>query len=224
MLVVVGELLPLALGVAVSPLAIMIVIVLLSVPGGRPRAALFVAGWLAGLLVLGGVVLAFVEVASDAEPAPARFGGLLKLALGVLLVAIAVREWRGRPRPGDAAALPGWMTSLGGMPPVRVLGLGISFAAIKPKNLVLGAAAAAAIAEAALTPGLSIALLLMFALLASASVAAPLLVAVGAGPDADAMLERWKAWLEANNAVLVAGVLLVLGSVLVGQGIAALGC
>lgn len=223
MLVVVGELLPLALGVAVSPLAIMIVIVMLGAPGGRPRAALFVAGWLAGLLVVGGIVLAFVEVATDAEPAPARFGGLLKLGLGALLVAVAIREWRGRPRPGEVTPLPGWMTSLERLPPVRVLGIGFSFAAVKPKNLVLGAAAAAAIAEAALTPGLSTALLLMFALLASASVAAPLLVATAAGPEADAMLARWKAWLGTNNAVLVAGVLLVLGSVLVGQGIAALG-
>lgn len=222
MLVVAGELLPLALGVAVSPLAVMIVIVMLTAPGGRPRAALFVAGWLVGLLVVGGVVLAFVEVASDAQPAPARFGGLLKLALGLLLVAVAVREWRGRPGPGEEATLPGWMASLERMPPVRVLGIGFSFAAVKPKNLVLAAAAAAAIAEAALAPTLSIALLLMFALLATASVAAPVLVALAAGPDADAMLERWKAWLGANNAVLVAGVLLVLGSVLVGQGIAAL--
>lgn len=223
MLVVVGELLPLALGVAVSPLAVMIVIVMLSAPGGRPRAALFVAGWLTGLLVVGGVTLALVEVATEGEQAPARFAGLLKLGLGALLVAVAVREWRRRPRPGDATPLPGWMASLERLPPLRVLGLGFSFAAIKPKNLVLAAAAAAVIAEAVLPPGTSIGLLLVFALLASASVAAPLLVAAAAGPDADAMLDRWKAWLGANNAVLVAGVLLVLGSVLVGQGIAALG-
>jgi threonine/homoserine/homoserine lactone efflux protein len=217
------ELLPLALGIAASPLAVMVVIVMLVAPGGRLAAAVYVLGWLGGLLVVGGLTLAFVDVTTGASPDDTGWvGPVIRLGLGVVLLLLALREWRGRPRPGDVPALPAWMASLEGARPRRAFVLGVTLASVKPKNLVLAAAAGAAIAGAELPVGQSVAVLVLFAVVASVSVAAPLLAVLAVGPRAGAMLAGWRAWLEANNAVLVAVVLLVLGAVLLVQGIAAL--
>jgi hypothetical protein len=220
---VIGELLAMALGVMVSPLAVMVVIVLLTGPGGRGRAVAYVGGWVAGLLLLGGLVLVLVDVATDAEAGdPGALPGFIKLALGAVLLALAARKWRGRPRDGEPASLPAWMSSLETVAPARAFVLGATLAALKPKNVALTAGAATSIAEAGLAPGTSLALLLVYALVASLSVAAPLGVTLAMGSRAAATLAAWKAWLEAHNSVLVALVLVVFGVILAGQGVAAL--
>jgi threonine/homoserine/homoserine lactone efflux protein len=220
---VIVELLLLALGVMASPLAVMVVIVLLAGPGGRARAVAYVAGWAAGLLVVGGIVLVVVDAAAGAEPGdPGALGGVIKLVLGGVLLVLAARKWLGRPRAGERASLPGWMSSLETVAPGRALVLGATLAAVKPKNVALTVGAATTIADAGLGAGTSLALLVLYALLASLSVAAPLGVTLAMGPRAAATLEGWKAWLEANNRVLVGLVLLAFGVILAGQGIAAL--
>lgn len=220
---VIVELVLLALGVMASPIAVMVVIVLLAGPGGLARAAAYVGGWVGGLLVIGGLVLALVDAATDAETGnPGVLAGVIKLALGIVLLVLAVRKWQGRPRDGETASLPGWMSTLETAAPGRAFLLGATLAAVKPKNVALTAAAATSIAGAALGAGASAALLALYALIASLSVAAPLVVALAMGPRAAGMLDCWKTWLEANNSVLVGLVLLVFGSVLVAQGIATL--
>jgi hypothetical protein len=219
----IGELLALALGVMVSPIAVMVVIVLLAGAGGRGRAVLYVVGWVAGLLLVGGLVLVLVDAATDsASGDPGRPAGVIKLVLGGVLLALAARTWLGRPRAGEAAPLPGWMSSLETVAPARALVLGATFASVKPKNVALTVGAATSIAEAGLAPGPSLAMLIAYVLVASLSVAAPLLVAVAMGTRAAGVLEGWKGWLGANNSALVALVLLVLGAILAVQGVAAL--
>jgi hypothetical protein len=53
----IGDVLGLAAGVAVSPLPIVAMILMLATPHGRANGSLFGVGWLAGLTILGTVVL-----------------------------------------------------------------------------------------------------------------------------------------------------------------------
>jgi hypothetical protein len=64
--------------------------------------------------------------------------------------------------------------------------------------------------------------LIVFILVASLSVAIPVLYYLAAGEGARKTLDGWKAWLLANNATVMAVLLVVLGFVLIGQGISAL--
>jgi hypothetical protein len=79
--------------VAVSPVAIVVIILLLTTPLGRANGTLFAIGWLAGLAILGAVIL-LVANPADASSAgtPAAWVGWLKLLLGVLILAAAVRH------------------------------------------------------------------------------------------------------------------------------------
>ena len=52
----IGEILPLAIGIAISPLPIIAVILMLTTPKARTNGPAFLAGWLLGLVVVAGVV------------------------------------------------------------------------------------------------------------------------------------------------------------------------
>src|SRR5215217_7982839 len=97
----VGQVLSFGVGVALSPVPIIAVVLMLATPRGRVNGLAFLAGWVVGLAVVGTAVLLIANggYASEAG-APADWVSILKLVLGVLLLGLSVRQWRGRPR-GD---------------------------------------------------------------------------------------------------------------------------
>jgi hypothetical protein len=95
--------LPLGLGGAVSPVLLTEQTLLLAGPGGRRAGVHFTAGVVLTLLLVVGAVLLFgAAVSLPSEP---RLDASLDLALGVVLIALAVlvNLWRRRrsPRAGD---------------------------------------------------------------------------------------------------------------------------
>jgi hypothetical protein len=58
--------------------------------------------------------------AADDGGQPATWASLLKLVLGVLLVLLAVRQWRARPAGSDDAPTPRWMGAIDGFGPVKL--------------------------------------------------------------------------------------------------------
>ena len=70
--------------------------------------------------------------------------------------------------------------------------------------------------------GQSAVALAVFVVIASASVAAPVLYYLIAGESAAETLNGWKAWLLANNTPVVFILFLVLGAKLVGNGLGGL--
>jgi threonine/homoserine/homoserine lactone efflux protein len=142
----IGDILGLAAGVAVSPLPIVAMILVLATPRGRGDGLLFGVGWLAGLAILGAVVLALAGPAGASDGGEsAAWTGWLKLLLGVLALLLAARQWRGRPVPGAEPEMPRWMASIDKLKPGGALGLGALLSAVNPKNAALTIAAAATI-------------------------------------------------------------------------------
>jgi threonine/homoserine/homoserine lactone efflux protein len=219
----IGDVLGLAAGVAVSPLPIVAMILVLATPRGRANGILFGLGWLAGLAVLGAVVLALAGPAdASADGEPAAWTGWLKLLLGVLALLLAARQWRGRPAPGEEPELPRWMASIDRLRPGGALGLGALLSAVNPKNGGLTIAAAATIAGAGLAGGEQAVVLAVFVLLGSVGVLAPLVVYLVAGEGAARTLDSWKTWAATHNAAVMAVLFLIFGFKLVGDGIAVL--
>src|SRR4051812_22311869 len=92
----------------------------------RTNGPAFVVGWLVGLSLIGVLVLAV------ASPADANDGGepvtwvdVLKLVLGLLLLLVAARQWRGRPHGDDVAPAPKWMGAIESFTPAKSLAAGI---------------------------------------------------------------------------------------------------
>ena len=221
---VIGQVLPLAVGIAISPLPIVAIILVLITPKARTNGLAFLVGWIAGLVVIGGIALVVASAAglSTSSGSAAKTHGLLMLAFGLLLLVIAARQWRSRPRHGEEAALPKWMASLDSFTPVKSMSMAALLSGINPKNLALNLAAMSIIAAAGLSASSQLVALLAVALIGSIGIIVPFAVYFAGGAKAAEVLGGWKVWLAANNAVIMAVLLLVLGVSLVGQGVAAL--
>lgn len=205
-----------AVGVALSPLPIIAVILMLFTPRARINGLSFVAGWFVGLIVVGGVVLV---VGGQAGAGPASTAaGVVRLTLGVLLLSMGIRDWRNRPKEGEETPMPRWMTAVDSFGPGKAAGLAALLSGLNPKNLLLTAAAAASVAELGLSTGQEVSWLVIYAVLASVTVAAPVVVFVSLGDRADSILGSWKSWLVQNNTVVMAVLLLIIGVKLIGDG------
>ena len=91
----IGGILPLAIAVDISVLSIIAVILMLITPEAHSNGPAFVAGWVLGLLVVGGLVLIIANVANVASSSgPSTAAYAIKLTLGVLFLLLAVRQWR----------------------------------------------------------------------------------------------------------------------------------
>ena len=98
---------------------------------------------------------------------------ILKIVLGVLLLLLAVRHWRGRPRGPGEPHLPSWMRTIDTFTPVRSLAMGVALSAINPKNLLLVVGAAAAIAQTGADTAEQAVALAVFILIGTLGVGAP---------------------------------------------------
>jgi hypothetical protein len=219
----IGQMLTMAVGIAVSPLPIIAVVLMLVTPQGRVNAPAFVLGWVLTIAVLGGVLIA-VGVGSGTSDSggPSTATSVLKLVLGGLLLLVAGKQWRDRPASGEEPPMPKWMGALDGFTPVKALGAGMLLSGLNPKNLLLIIAGAAAVAGAGASRGEEAVSWALFTLIATVGVATPVVIAFAMGDRSKDLLESLKAWLAHNNAVIMAILLLVIGVKLLGDGIAGL--
>lgn len=221
MAAVIGEILGLAVGIAISPIPIAAVILMLFSRRSRANGVSFLVGWVAGIAAVTVVVAVLPGLgAGDGNPSDAT--GWVKLSLGVVLLVVAAARWRGRPRPDEEVPVPRWMDRIDGLTPLPALGLGVLLSALNPKNLVLAAAAGATIGAAQLPGGQLAVVVAVFTALAAATVLVPVVAYLVAGDRLDESLERTKTWLVANNAAVIAVLLLVFGLNLVGNGLSIL--
>jgi threonine/homoserine/homoserine lactone efflux protein len=220
---VVGQILSFAVGVAVSPVPIIAVVLMLTTDRGRVNGPAFVLGWIAGLALAGTAILLVAGQADASDGGePATWVGVLKLMLGLGLLALAVKQWRGRPAESEAAELPNWMQKIDGFAPGRALALAVALAAVNPKNLLLTVGAATTIAHAGLEAGEQAVALSVFILVASLGIGAPVAIYFALGEKSASLLGGLKDWMAHNNAAIMTVLLLVLGAKLLGDGITAL--
>ncbi|HTA14000.1 MAG TPA: GAP family protein, partial [Solirubrobacteraceae bacterium] len=98
----IGQALSFGVGVALSPVPIIAVVLMLATPHGRVNGPAFIAGWVFGLAAAGTILLLGASGAeASSSGAPAEWVSIVKIVLGAVLLGLAARQWRGRPR-GDA--------------------------------------------------------------------------------------------------------------------------
>jgi threonine/homoserine/homoserine lactone efflux protein len=114
------------------------------------------------------------------------------------------------------------MSALESYTAAKAARLGLLLAAANPKNLLLVVSAMAGVALAGLPAGQAAAVLVVFVAVSSVGVVTPLAYSLLGGEGVRDSLAGWRGWLVANNAVVVAAVLLVLGVLIVFDSLAAL--
>src|SRR5262249_19790642 len=148
----IGQVLSSAVGVALSPFPIVAVVLMLDTARGRVNGPAFVLGWVIGLAIVGAVLLSVTNGVDPNGPGERTLWvSVIVLILGVLLLLIALKQWRGRPRQGEAVKRPKWMAALDKFSPVKATGAGVVLSALNPKNLLLAVGGAAGIGQAGLS-------------------------------------------------------------------------
>jgi threonine/homoserine/homoserine lactone efflux protein len=216
----IGQSLPIAVGVALSPLPIVAVVLMLVTERGRVNGPAFIVGWWLGLAVVGAIVLSIAGGAgASSQGEPATWVNVLKLVLGLLLLLVAARQWQGRPHAGEQGPTPKWMGALDRFTPVKAAGAGVVLSALNPKNLLLAISGAAAIAAVGASTADEIVAYVVFVLVATLGVGAPVVIYFALGDRSGPLLERLKNWMAQHNAVIMAVLLLVIGVKLIGDAV-----
>jgi threonine/homoserine/homoserine lactone efflux protein len=215
-----GDVLPLAVAVAIFPIPIIAVVLLVASDRGQAKGLAFVLAWCIGLAAVGVGVLVLSGAADASDRGErAAWANALLLGLGLLLLAAAARQWRGRPSAGQEVPTPGWIRTVDDFTLAKAGGAGFALSALNPKNVLLTVAAAAEIAGVGLPASQELAVLLVFVLLASVGVATPLVLSLALGDRSRELLDGLRGWMARHNAAIMAALFLLIGAKLIGDAV-----
>jgi threonine/homoserine/homoserine lactone efflux protein len=219
----IGQVLPAAVGVALSPFPIIAVVLMLTTRRARTNGPAFLAGWLLGLGVVGTIVL-LVAGPADASTGgqPATWVSWLKILLGLILLGVAARQFQGRPHPGEDVQMPKWMGAVDRFTASQSVFTGAVLAGANPKNTVLAVSAAATIAQTGIGAWQQAVAYTVFAVIGTIGVAAPVVLYLVMGKRSANLLVGLRDWMERHNAAIMSVICLVIGVKLIGEAIGAL--
>ncbi len=216
----IGEILAFAVIVMVSPINIVAAILLLFSKRPLLNATSYLVGFLVGVAaVLTGLTLLAGAISLDPGSDRSRGAAILLLVLGAALIVVAVQKFRHRPGPDDEPSLPKWMDGIAGFGAGRSLAVGFGIGAGNPKNIAVALAAAVVISTSGIPGAQQAVVIAVYVVLACLGVAAPIVTVLALGDRSTAVLEGWRAWLNRNNAAMLAVIYLLLGVLLIGNNL-----
>ena len=216
----IGEFLPAAAAVALSPIPIIGVVLVLDSPKARRNGPAFAIGWVAGLTIVSVVVVLVAGAASDPGTDTATAVNWFMAAIGLLFLVMAGQQWKKRPKGDETPELPSWMASINSISPAKALGLGAALSAANPKNLALTLAASAAIANANLGAADTAIAVVAFVAIGSITVVGAVVSYLIAPNRVARPLAAIKEFMANNNATIMMIILLLLGAKLLGDALA----
>lgn len=212
-------LVPLALVVSISPLSVIPAVLVLQTPSPRPTGLAFLGGWLLGLITLTTAFIASSDALGALHDKPPAWASWTRVVLGLALIGFGIYRWL--TRHGHAES-PRWMRSFETMTPRRAAITGLVLTVVRVEVLIMCALAGLAIGSAGL--GIAEALVsgAIYLAVAASTVAIPVLAYAVAGHRLDDPMTRLKEWMEKNNAAMLAAILLLIGAMVLHNGLKAL--
>jgi hypothetical protein len=209
------DLVLIGVAIALDPLPLTAFLIVLPSKRGVRKGAAFVFGWLASL----GIVVTVTVLATGNNPpkpntVPSLADLAVKIAIGVILVAIAVRQRRRMGRPKKPKKAPKWQAHVDNMSPWFAMGLAC---ALQPWVLI--SAGAATVVEAKLSSTESYLALFLFCVLASASYLAMEIYAGFRPAKSQAFLARLRTWIDTHTDQVIIWGSLILGFWLIAYSI-----
>jgi len=205
--VLVLNLMLIGLAVTLDPLPLTAFLVVLPSKRGTVKGAAFVFGWLVSLAA---VVTITVLATGDNPPKPATVPSLaalaIKIVLGLVLVRIAIKHIRARGQPKPPKKPPKWQEHVDNMSPWFAMVLAPTL-----QPWVLIGAGAATVVQAKLDSWQSFLALFLYCVVASSSYLAMEIYAVVRPTESQALLARFRAWIDAHTDQGI-----IIGSLLIG--------
>jgi hypothetical protein len=203
------------LAIAFDPIPLTVFLLVLPAKRGVRNGAAFVIGWLISLAVVVSVtVLATGNNPPKPDTVPSLAALAVRIAIGVVLVAAAVRQWRRMRRPKKPKKPPKWQAHVDYMSWWFAAGLA---PVVQPWVLI--GAGAATIVEAKVSSWESYLALALFCVLASASYLALEIYAGFWTSRSQPFLAKFRTWMDTHTDQLIIVGSLVLGFWLIGKSI-----
>jgi hypothetical protein len=216
---VLGALIPLGLVIALSPLTVIPAVLVLQAPRPRPSGLAFLAGWVLGLAALTALSVAASGMLGGLHKSPPTWASWLRVILGAALILFGIYRWLTRHRHTES---PAWMRSFATITPARSAITGAALAAIRPDVLLICIPAGLAIGGSGMDVADDWIAAAFFVAIAASTVAVPILAYAAAGHRLDDAMARLKDWMDKENAALLAAILVVIGLMVLYNGIHAL--
>jgi hypothetical protein len=217
---VIGALLSVAVGVALSPIPIIATVLILLSASGKNSGLAFLVGRVLGIFIVVGLFALLSDLVAHTSFGPAV--SWARIVVGLALMVLAIVRWRGRPGPEEEPELPAWMRSIGSSTPLRSARFAILISVIIPNDLLLGVGAGLTIGSAGLPMGTTATIAVIFAIVASVSVMLPVISFVSSPNKTRTGLISLRDLFVKHNTAILAAVLLLFGANQIGAGIAAL--
>ncbi|BAX90683.1 GAP family protein [Mycobacterium shigaense] len=216
---VLGTLIALALVIAVSPLTLIPAVLVLHAPRPRPAGLAFLGGWVFGLAALTVLFEAGSGALGDMHNSPPGWASWSRVVLGSALIVFGIYRWFTRHGRIES---PAWMRPFTSMTPRRAAITALVLTVVRVEVLLMCLAAGLAIGTNHLGDTDKVVAGVVFVAIAASTVAAPILAYAAAGQRLDAFLEKLKNWMANNNAALMAAILVLIGFMVLHNGISAL--
>ena len=219
MLTVLGDVLPLAVGIAISPIPVIAVVLMLLSPNARGASIGFTIGWVIGIASATALFTVLASILPHSDPGrTAPIAGAITVVLGLLSIVLSLQQLRSRAAQDEDPQLPTWMSAVDSVTVGKSIGLGVLLAALNPKNLIMAVGAGITIGSTALDTGPRIATIAIFTAAAAVSVLVPVVAYLVRPQTMGTALDRLRGWLVINNATVMAVLMFVIGTVLLGKG------
>jgi threonine/homoserine/homoserine lactone efflux protein len=205
----------LALFLAAQPWSVLAAVLLATARGGMRKELAFVGGWITALAaVAAATVLVYPDLAHTSTSS--RGLAAVEVAAGLVLGGWLAMRWRHPKDPGTDRQ-PSWMGRRDAMPPWLAFGLGVFL----PSYAVV-VAAVSEMLSSGLSQGWLLAVAVVWVLLASVGVGAPLMLLMTDRDHAPETYQRWRSWIVTHSRAVLYGVGAVVSVVLIVKGAAGL--
>ncbi|WP_382309748.1 GAP family protein [Herbiconiux sp. UC225_62] len=215
-LAAVGALIPISVAAAISTVPLLAMIALLLSGKKRGSALAYLLGWTVGLfIVAAGFSLGLSAASPSRSAVTVPLLGAAETVIGVVLVAFGVVVIARKTKP---ATSPGWTDKLTGIGwvPAAALGVILNF---RPKALLLAAAAGIAISAPQPTVGEGVIGLAIYTAISCSSVAVPVILTLARPATMEPRLRQARGWLQRNQRIITGVVVIMVGVVIVGNGL-----
>ena len=217
-----GISLPLALGVAAAPWAIIILMILLLTPRAVSNAYAFLMGWFIGLMLVGIVVLNSPGL-MDNSGEPSRLMGWIRLGMGGVFLIFSLFLFKKIPKGKDQQTIPKWIERVDSFGFFHASMIGFMLSTLNIKNSSMVVVGAASMGRRGLNSRQELVTLLLFCLIASIGVMIPHIIFLLNRKNAELVFGKIKVWILKNRVLILLGILLVFGGMSLYNGITIIG-
>jgi hypothetical protein len=211
----IGHVLPIAVAVALSSVPIMATVLVLLSPNRVRSAVPFLVGWVLGLVA---VVTTFVLLAQTVPTPrhPQLALAISEIVIGVAIMTMAAIAWR-RTAPASARE-PRWRRAVSSLGPWASFGFAFVLN-LRPKAILLAAATGLIIRADGLGIAESAVVIGVYTVISASTVAGLVLATVVAPDKTRGWLLSTQHWLDENGRIVAVVITLMIGVVLIGNGI-----